>query len=128
MVKAILECQSFELLMNLAALTSAGISIDQVTAVGGGARSPAWLQVKSDVLAIAIRTLRVKEAACLGAALFAGAGAGIYSSIADGARRTVKFEAQYQPDPAAHEAYARRFAIYRDLHATLRPIHARLRS
>ena len=126
--RAILECQSYELLQNLTALTAAGIRVSRVTAVGGGARSKVWLQVKADVLGVPLRTLAGKEAACLGAAVFAGAGAGVYPSIAEGSRRTVRFDATFTPDPAAHAAHAARFDVYRELHGALRPIHARLRS
>ena len=127
-VKAILECQTYELLQNLEALTGAAIDVRRVTAVGGGARSPVWLQVKADVLGVPIRTLRGKEAACLGAAVLAGTGAGLYSSIADGVRRTVHFDTEYLPVKDAHQAYRSRYQVYRDLHAALRPIHARMRS
>ena len=42
----------YELLHNLEVLTQAAISVRRVTAVGGGARSPVWLQVKADVLGL----------------------------------------------------------------------------
>ncbi len=127
-VKAILECQSYELLQNLDALTAADISVRRITAVGGGARSPAWLQVKADVLGLPIRTVEMNEAACLGAAVLAGTGAAIYSSIAEGARRAVRFASEYRPLSSAHAAYGQRYAVYKGLHGALRPIHARLRS
>ncbi len=127
-VKAILECQSYELALNLEALTGAGLRVERITAAGGGARSPVWLQVKADVLGVPLRTLAGKEAACLGAAIFAGAGVGLFPSIAEGARRAVRFERTYAPDPAAHAAYAERFKTYRELHGALRPIHAAMRS
>jgi len=125
--KAILDCQSYELAINLEALKDAGISVEQVSAVGGGAKSEVWLQVKADVLNVPIRSLRVTEAACLGAAIFAGAGAGVYPGVAEGARRVVGFNRTYQPDPSSHAAHAARLAIYRGLHGALRPIHQRLR-
>ncbi|HET6436688.1 MAG TPA: FGGY-family carbohydrate kinase, partial [Anaeromyxobacter sp.] len=127
-VKAILDCQTYELAINLAALRAAGIRVERVSAAGGGARSSAWLQVKADVLNVPIRTLRVGEAACLGAAIFAGLGAGVYPSLAAGVQRTVRFDRVYHPDPASHAAHAARLDIYRELQATLRPIHQRLKA
>ncbi|HET6440111.1 MAG TPA: FGGY-family carbohydrate kinase [Anaeromyxobacter sp.] len=126
--KAILDCQSYELAINLAALREAGISVRWISAVGGGARSSLWLQVKADVLGVPIRTVRVPEAACLGAAIFAGAGAGVFESVAAGAQRAVRVARVYDPRPAAHDAYAARLAVYRDLHPALRPIHQRLQA
>lgn len=124
--KAILDCQTYELAINLAALRDAGIRVERVSAAGGGARSSTWLQVKADVLNVPIRTLRTTEAACLGAAIFAGAGAGVYSSIAAGAERAVRFDRMVRPDPASHAAHAARLAVYRELHGALRPIHQRM--
>ncbi|HVO19859.1 MAG TPA: FGGY-family carbohydrate kinase [Anaeromyxobacter sp.] len=126
--KAILDCQSYELAINLAALRQAGISVRRVSAVGGGARSSLWLQVKADVLGVPIQTLRATEAACLGAAIFAGAGAGVFESVAVGARRAVRVAQVYHPRPEAQDAHAARLAVYRDLHAALRPIHQRLQA
>jgi len=126
-VKAIIECQCYELALNLEALTAAGIAVRNLTAIGGGAKSGEWLQTKADVLNVPIRTLDVAEAGCLGAAIFAGTGAGMYASIAEGARRVVRFKAGCVPDAEAHAAYLRRFALYRELHGALRPLHHRLR-
>lgn len=124
--KAMLECLAFELAINLEALSAAGVAVDRLTAVGGGAKSPAWLQIKADVLGVPIRTLACKESGCLGAAIIAGAGAGVYTSIAEGVGRAVRRESIYEPDPERVSAYAERFSLYRELHGALRPIHARM--
>ncbi len=126
--KAIIECQTYELALNLAALRAAGVEVNRLAAIGGGARSEAWLRTKADVLAVPIRTLEVTEAGCLGAAIFAGCGTGVYSSLDDGVRRAVRFKSVHEPDPEAHAAYARRFEVYKGLHGALRPIHQRLRA
>jgi xylulokinase len=125
--KAIIECQSYELALNLEALTKAGVAVRRLAAVGGGAKSAEWLQTKADVLNVPIHTLEVPEAGCLGAAIFAGTGAGVYNSVAEGARQVVRFRSVHEPDPEANAAYMRRFMVYRELHDALRPIHERLR-
>jgi xylulokinase len=126
-VKAIIECQTYELALNLKALLAAGVEVRRLTAIGGGARSEAWLRTKADVLALPVRTVEVAEAGCLGAAIFAGVGTGAYKSAVEGVRRAVRFKLEYKPDMDAHAAYARRFDLYKDLHGALRPIHERLR-
>ena len=125
--KAIIECQSYELALNLEALTKAGVAVRRLAAVGGGAKSAEWLQTKADVLNVPIHTLEVPEAGCLGAAIFAGTGAGVYNSVAEGARQVVRFRSVHEPDPEANAAYMRRLMVYRELHDALRPIHERLR-
>ena len=71
-------------------MKSAGLEIKNLRAVGGGIKSPLWLQIKSDILNQPINTLRVREAACLGAAILAGSATGIYNSIQEGVNITSK--------------------------------------
>jgi sugar (pentulose or hexulose) kinase len=125
--KAILECLSFELALNIEALSAAGVRIETISAVGGGALSAVWLQIKADVLGVPIQTLRCKESACLGAAILAGFGTGVYSSIAEGVRRAVAVDKVFAPDPHRSKAYADRLSLYRGLHSALRPFHQSLR-
>ena len=49
-VWAVLESQTFELRINMEMLSTAGIDMSDLRAVGGGAKSPAWLQIKDDFL------------------------------------------------------------------------------
>ncbi|MFQ3621313.1 MAG: FGGY-family carbohydrate kinase [Spirochaetales bacterium] len=125
--KAIFEALTFELALNVEALSSCGIVIKNLTAVGGGARSPIWLQIKADILGVPIRTLECKEAGCLGAAIIAGYGAGLYNSIIDGIGQCVRFDKTYELNASRSKLYAERFALYKELHRTLRPLHEKLR-
>jgi xylulokinase len=61
-------------------VTYADYILDRLRAVGGGARSRLWLQIKADILNRPVSTLAVRERACLGAAILAGAAVGVYRS------------------------------------------------
>jgi len=124
--RAILESQSYELAINLLELERAGVRVEELRAVGGGARSPLWLQIKADVLDRPITTLRVREAACLGAAILAGVAVGAYSSVEEGVERTVSVAGTYRPDPVRHRAYAGRLELYREVYPALARIHHRM--
>jgi autoinducer 2 (AI-2) kinase len=52
----------------------------------------------------------VKESTSLGAAMFAGIGAGVYSDVASAAKRVVSFEETIDPDPQAHDRYEELYA------------------
>jgi sugar (pentulose or hexulose) kinase len=125
--KALLEALTFELALNLETLERCGLALKNLTAIGGGAKSPLWLQMKADILGLPIHTLECKEAGCLGAAIIAGSGAGLYTDIPEGISRCVRFGQTYEPVTKRSEAYAERFALYKELHGTLRPIHEKLR-
>ncbi|MCL2277585.1 MAG: autoinducer-2 kinase, partial [Treponema sp.] len=56
---------------------------------GGAAKSVLWPQILSDVLGLPVETPAVKEATSLGAAIMAGKGIGLYSSVIEAARKLV---------------------------------------
>jgi xylulokinase len=126
LAKAILEGLTYEMQVNLNLLKRGGVRIDELRAIGGGAKSPLWLQLKADISGIPVVVPHVTEAACWGAALLAGAGAGVYSSIKEASARSVKLAAQYDPDPGRSSQYAELFGIYQDLYPTIKNILHRL--
>lgn len=71
--------------------------VDAVLATGGGARSPLWLQITADVLRARVVTASSPERACLGAAAFAAAAAGIYPSWQLAVERMVQAGESYTP-------------------------------
>jgi xylulokinase len=123
-VKAILECLAFEMRINLDYWGGAGIVVDELRAVGGGARSPRWLQIRADILGRPVRTLKVREAACLGAAILAGTAAGLYGSVDEGIGRTVRLDHTYQPRADSVSRYTDRYAVYCKLYPALRDVNA----
>ena len=68
--------------------------------MGGGATSPLWCQMKADLTGKRIVTLKNKETACLGSAIFAGVGAGVYESVAAACAKTVATDKVYEPSGA----------------------------
>ena len=124
--RAILEGLTYELRLNLEVLRAGGVSIDVLRAIGGGARSPVWLQLKADVTGIPVVAPRVTEAAALGAAILAGSAAGCFASAEEAAERFLELTATYTPDAARHAAYSERFELYREVYPAVAPIAHRL--
>lgn len=117
--RAILEGLTFELRYNLEVLKQGGVRIDELRAIGGGARSPLWLKLKADITGIPVAVPRITEAASWGAAILAGVGAGIYTSPAAAIRQTLQFERTIQPDPAAQAQYEDRYRLYGQMYPLL---------
>ncbi|MFW6180897.1 MAG: FGGY-family carbohydrate kinase, partial [Spirochaetota bacterium] len=127
LVRAILESQTYELRTNFETFRRIGIDVRRLFAVGGGSRSPAWLQIKADVLNQPVTTVNVREAAaCLGAALLAGTAAGVYGSVEEGVGRTVRTERTYEPAADRAARYEERYQLYRGLYPALAPFYARM--
>ena len=82
-VRAIMEAISSTLRENLEYLN---LNVNEIRAMGGGANSPLWCQMKADMTGKTLQTLRNKEAACLGGAILAGVGTGAFQSVEEAAK------------------------------------------
>lgn len=71
---------------------------DELIFAGGAAKSPLWCQILADVTGKPVKVPVVKEATALGAAILAGYGVGLYPSIEDGVRQTVKWDRRFEPN------------------------------
>lgn len=69
--------------------------VTRIAATGGGARSDLWLRLKAEVLGATVVRPAVAEPACLGAAIFAAAAAGLSPSIAAAAAAMVRPAAEF---------------------------------
>ena len=72
--------------------------MDELIFAGGAAKSPLWCQIVADVTGKPVKVPVVKEATALGAAILAGYGVGLYPSIEEGVRQTVKWDRRFEPN------------------------------
>jgi autoinducer 2 (AI-2) kinase len=79
--------------------------IDHAVFTGGASKGTLWPRILADVLGIPVSVPRVKESTALGAAMFAGIGAGLYPDVATAARQVVSIETTLEPDPETHARY-----------------------
>ena len=112
-IKGMLEGTAFECLSLVERADSAGLGIDALRVLGGGARSEAWLQLLADVLDRPLECTAMDRPAPLGAAIMAGVGTGLFASADEGVRRTVRITAQIGPDAERAAAYAIKKERYR---------------
>ena len=122
MAKAILEGLTFELRVNLDLLKESGIKIDKLHAVGGGARSDLWLQLKADICETPLSIPQVTEAACLGAAILASVGAGNYENVNSAVQEAVEIDRTITPNSKDVETYKQRYELYLELYPKLIPL------
>ncbi len=95
--RACMEGEAFEMRYYLEMLKCSDIGIDEMRTVGGGSRSPQWLQIRADIFNKMIVTMQCEEAGTLGAAMLAGVATGHYSSIEDAAEFVPQIKAYYSP-------------------------------
>jgi len=120
-LRALLEGVSFEMRLNLSILENAGVAISELRAIGGGAKSGRWLQLKSDVIGTPITTVEVTEAAGLGGAMLA-CSAVTGETVSSLVARWVKTGPTIFPDPEKALFYTERFSRYKELYPALRSL------
>jgi len=124
LIRAIMEGITYELRNNLEALVGAGIRADEIRAVGGGARSKFWCQLKSDITHLPIVVPEVSEASSLGAAMLAGIGSGVYRDFSEAVSSTYRPLDTFGPEPK--EAYEGGFELYREIYSRISGLYPRL--
>jgi xylulokinase len=125
MTRAILEGSAFALRDILTAMRDAGLDVQRLTIVGGGAKGPLWRQIKADVTGLPVRVPASVETTATGAAILAAVGAGVHASIADAVDAFVAYRPEvHEPDAEASEAYDEAYARYRAVYDALKPVFA----
>src|SRR5207237_8549479 len=79
LTRAMLEGSAFALRDIITAIRNAGLAVQRITAVGGGARSSLWRQIKADVTGLPVRVPRDVETTATGAGILAVIGLGLES-------------------------------------------------
>ena len=98
LTRAVLEGVAFGIRDNFALMQEAGLpEPDQVRISGGGARSDLWRQIMADVLGAELVTVNTTEGAAYGAALLAGVGAGIWSSVDSACQDCIRITGRTEP-------------------------------
>lgn len=98
----------------------------ELRVVGGGARSPIWMQILADVTQRRVETVQdPQDAGAVGAALAAGVALGVHPDFA-ALRGLVRVAASYEPAPESKGVYDFLFDQYRDAYRRLRGLYRRL--
>jgi autoinducer 2 (AI-2) kinase len=93
-----------------------GNTYDELVFTGGAAKGTLWPQIVADVVGLPVRVPVVKESTALGAALYAGIGAGLYRDLAEVAGSLVRTERTFEPVVEAGRTYDERYAAWRTLY------------
>ena len=104
--RAVVEGLAFAARSNIELLQKAQNGPVQSIRLGGGmSKSAFFAQLLSDVIGVPVEAVQVPECSALGAAICAGVGANLYTSIVDGAKRFASGWRSFPPDLARRSAY-----------------------
>ena len=119
LVRAIMEACACLLQECLEPVQAHQLQVDAVRSLGGAARSDLWLQMKADLLGIAVERPVCSDAANLGGAMLAAVGTGQFRSLQEAAAAWYRPARTFKPDATRHTEYRQVYAKYRDLYERL---------
>lgn len=118
-IKAVMEGVSFALRNNVETVESLGIKIKEMRAVGGGSKSPEWLEILGKVLNKPVYTIKISDTGLIGNMLLSGKAIGLYRSIEKQAEKVVKLKNKiYYPEKI--DVYEKQYAIFLSLYDRLK--------
>jgi len=126
LTRAVMEGVVFSLRDGLEIMRGLGTPDDDLRAVGGGARSPLWMQLQADVYGRPIRRTVIDEGPAYGAALLGGVAAGAFADVAEASERVRLREEVTEPDPESARRYDELYQVYTSLYPSLRDAMHRL--
>lgn len=112
MARAVMEGVAFQVVWMMESFKTKP-SKEGLKLAGGASKSPLWCQILADISGLPVRIPEVADLACVGAAILAGVGCGIYENAEEGYHRLAVEEHVLQPDPERVRMYAPLFDEYK---------------
>lgn len=114
--RAIMEGITYEMRYNIEKL---GISIDRLFVCGGGAQTPAWRNIKADILGRDVTVVKTVETGAMGSAIL-GFAAITGENPLDMAKRFVSYGETIAPNPENRQFYSKQYEKYKALRAIIK--------
>lgn len=103
--------------------TSAGQKANVIHHSGGGAASDLWCQIRADILKQHLKRTAMRDAGVLGAALMAGVGSGLFSSLTAATEEFILFDRVFEPNPTAATRHDERYGAFKLAYEQLKPLN-----
>ncbi|NPV87071.1 MAG: hypothetical protein HPY45_13815 [Anaerolineae bacterium] len=121
-IRAVMEASAYALRDITDQMQRMGLALSEIRAVGGGARSSLWRQIKADVCGLPVTLLQTVETTALGAALLGLHAGRLTASLEEGVQAVTRIQETRQPDPHNMRRYEEYYQLYRSLYFSLLPV------
>jgi xylulokinase len=121
MIRSVLEGVTYGMRDALEIMQHMGIAVTQVRATGGGARSDFWRHLQADIYKQPLVITNASEGPAYGVALLAGVGTGVWSTVEQACKASIKQTVKILPHKKTATLYDKHFAIYDKLYNDLKP-------
>lgn len=126
MTRAVMEGVVFSMRDALEVMRGLGVSVEQIRATGGGARSPLWRRLQADVYDEPIHRATADEGPAYGAALLGGVAANLYEDVREACSVVSLRDEVTEPTAEHAKIYDEHYEIYRSLYGTQKDAMHRL--
>lgn len=92
--------------------------------LGGASKSNLWPSIIADITGATIKISEAEDMACIGAAILAGKGAGLYKTEEEGYRKLIKKEKEILPNTNNLLKYSRLFDEYKQRFNLLKKLYS----
>jgi len=122
LARAVLEGTAFAMRDVLERVQSLGLRIDAIRAVGGGAKSAFWTQIRADLTGIPVEIPRHVDTSPIGAGMLAGVAGGFAPNLAVSAAALTTGLRIVEPNPSYKAIHDASYGKYHSLFRQLRPL------
>ena len=126
LIRALLEGVTFGMNDALAIMDVMGLGIKTVRLSGGGARSRFWRQLQADVYGKPVATINAQEGPAYGAAILAGTGTGVWSSVPEACKAIIRETERLRPNRRRAEFYRPLYRQYQRFYTALSDEYSRI--
>lgn len=119
-IKAMMESVAYALYDSFRLVRQSGRRVNTPIVLNeGGAKSPLWRRIITDVFNVPTVLVKRRTGAPYGDAILAGVATGLFKDFSV-ARQWTEYIEPMEPDPQKHEVYMEYFDLYKDLYHHLR--------
>ncbi len=122
MTQAVLEGVAFALRDSVEVAKKLGIPLTRTRICGGGAKSPLWRKMITNVLNMEVERITSEEGPGLGGAILAAVGCGEYKSVKEATDDIVKVLDVEKPDPALVKKYEEKYNQFKAIYPACKPV------
>jgi len=122
MVQAVLEGVAFALRDSFEVAKAIGLTIDRSFLCGGGAKSPLWRKIFTNVLNIPLDIPQTEEGPGYGGAMLAMVGTGAYGSVQACADALCHVRETVSPDPEIAARYEAQYRKFQKIYPTMKDL------
>lgn len=127
MIQAVLEGVAFAIRDNFEIAKALGIDIKKSKICGGGAKSPLWRKIISNVLGIPLEIPQAEEGPGFGGAMLAMAGCSEYGSVNECAEALVKTKETVIPDDEITARYDDQYKKFSQIYPAVKQLFKNLK-